>query len=424
MRIFLAAVYLCVVFLYTAFTKLSVGLPVRTLVLVFLSGIIFVCYFKESRQFLRKHVEITLAFAALGIIGTILTYLHQRDLGSTLDGLTSNIVQPYLILLSTLMLIKIIGLRTVAWLSLSVAALTGLFALLQFANIEIAWRLREILGEIQNEPAEIQRYVASRDRALGLSLSPIVFSYHIISAYLALNVMYRFGQIRPLFYYGSVFMVLVAFLANGTRSALLAVLASEILMQLRHARLRSVLPVAAIVAIGAAVYFYAEATGSRLAETADASALGRIALYNYGLRLAADNPFGLGWGFDPGGYAWLYWEHLSEFVNADGVFRLGLHNAYLNFFLVYGLAGTLVAAIVLMYDPRFVFIAAFYIFAYMVHAFVHNNGLFIGDYFFWFSFAVILQIFENNGIMFGATVAAPPNPVFATQPQVKFSERR
>ena len=30
MRIFLATLYLCVVFLYTAFTKLSVGLPVRT----------------------------------------------------------------------------------------------------------------------------------------------------------------------------------------------------------------------------------------------------------------------------------------------------------------------------------------------------------------------------------------------------------
>ena len=66
MRIFLAAVYLCVVFLYTAFTKLSFGLPVRTLVLVFLSGIIFVCYYRESREFLRKHVEITLAFVALG----------------------------------------------------------------------------------------------------------------------------------------------------------------------------------------------------------------------------------------------------------------------------------------------------------------------------------------------------------------------
>ncbi len=424
MRIFLAAVYLCVVLLYTALTKLSVSLPLRTLALVFLSAIIFVCYFRESRQFLRKHAEITLAFGALGIIGVILTYLHQGDLGSTLDGLTSNIVQPYLILFSTLMLINIIGLRMVAWLSLSGAALSALVALLQFANIEIGWRLREIMGEIQNEPAEIQSYVASRGRALGLSLSPIVFSYHIISAYLALNVMYRFGQIRPLFYYGSFFMVLVAFLANGTRSAILAILASEILMQLRKGKLLSLLPVAAIAAIGAAVYFYAEATGSRIVQTEDASALGRIALYNYGLRLAADNPFGLGWGFDPGGYAWLYWEHLSEFVNADGVFRLGLHNAYLNFFLVYGLAGTLVAAIVLMYDPRFVFISSLYLFAYIVHIFVHNNGLFIGDYFFWFSFAVILKIFEDNGIVFGAMAATPPNPVFTTQRWIKVSERR
>ena len=135
-RIFLAAVYLCVVFLYTALTKLSVGLPMRTLVLVFLSGVIFVCYLRESRQFLRKHVEITLVFVAIGIIGVVLTYLHQGDLASMLDGLTSNIVQPYLILFSTLLLIKIIGLRMVVWLSLSGAALSGLVALLQFSNIE------------------------------------------------------------------------------------------------------------------------------------------------------------------------------------------------------------------------------------------------------------------------------------------------
>ena len=424
MRIFLVAVYLCVVFLYTALTKLSVGLPLRTLVLVFLSGIIFVCYFRESRQFLRKHVEITLAFVALGIIGVILTYLHQGDLGSTLDGLTSNIVQPYLILFSTLMLINIIGLRTVAWVSLSGAALSGLVALLQFANIEIGWRLREIMGEIQNDSAGIQSYVAGHSRALGLSLSPIVFSYQIISAYLVLNVMYRFGELRRSFYYGSFFLIVIAFLANGTRSAILAILASEMLMQLRKGRLRSLLPVAAIAAIGAAVYLYADATGSRIAATDDASALGRIVLYDFGLRLAADNPFGLGWGFDAAGSAWLYWENFSDFVNADGVFRLDLHNAYLNFFLIYGLAGTLVAAIVLMYDPRFVFISAFYLFAYIVHVLVHNNGLFIGDYFFWFSFAVILQIFENNGIAFGAMAAAPPNPVFAPQHRIKFSLRR
>ncbi|MGB9143665.1 MAG: O-antigen ligase family protein, partial [Aestuariivirga sp.] len=374
MRIFLAAIYLCVVLLYTAFTKLSAGLPVRTLVLVLLSVIIFICYFRDSRQFFRQHIEITSVFAALGVIGTILTYWQQGDVVSTLDGLTSNIVQPYLILFSTMMLINIIGLRTVALLSLSGAALSGLVALLQFSNIEIGWRLREIIGEIQHEPAEIQNYVASRSRALGLSLSPIVFSYQIMSAYIALSVMYRFGELRRLLYYGSFFLILIAFLANGTRSAILAIIASEMLMQLRSGRLRSLLPVAAIAAIGAAVYLYAGATGSRIAETEDASALGRMVLYDYGLRLATDHPFGLGWNFDPGGYAWLYWEYLSDYVNADGAFRLGLHNAYLNFFLVYGLTGTLVAAIVLMYDPRFVFISLLYLFAYVVHAFFHNNG--------------------------------------------------
>ena len=60
------------VLLYTALTKLSIGLPLRTLVLVFLSGMIFLAYREESRNILRKNKAITAAFVALGTIGFLL----------------------------------------------------------------------------------------------------------------------------------------------------------------------------------------------------------------------------------------------------------------------------------------------------------------------------------------------------------------
>ena len=336
-------------------------------------------------------------------------------MGATIEGLTSNIIQPYLILFCVLVLIRLIGVWPIALLTLAGAALTGGVALLQFADINIGWRLRELTSDFQHEPAAIQAYVKNRDRALGLSLSPIVFSYHMICTYVVLNVLYRFGYMRFFSYYASVLMVAVATLANGTRSVLLGMVASEMIMELRAGTLRAFVKVGLILAAGAAIYLYAEATGSRVADTDDASALGRVVLFNYGVRLAADNPFGLGWDFNPAGFAWLYWEHLSDFVNADGVFRLGLHNAYLNFFLMYGLAGTAVALIALLYDPRFVFMAALYLSAYIIHIAVHNNGMFLGDYFFWFSFAIMLQVFEARGLTYGTTALPRPVTVFAPQ---------
>jgi hypothetical protein len=417
MRIFLALVYLAVIVLYTALTKFSVGLPLRTLALVFLAALIFVSYYRQSLDLLARHGAIYWAFFALAVIGTLLTYYYERSAGSTFDGLTANIVQPYLIFYVVLMLIPLIGLWPVVLITLSGAALTGTVAVLQYLDVEIAWRLREITSEIQHEPAAIQNYVTSRERALGVSLSPILFSYHMMCTYVILNILYRFRFMGFFNYYAGCFLVAVATLANGTRSVLLGMAVSEVALELRRGTARSLLKVALIILAAAALYVYAQATGSRIAETQDASALGRVVLFNYGIRLAIDNPLGLGWDFNPAGYAWLYWEHLSDFVNADGVFRLGLHNAYLNYFLTYGVAGTAVAVLALLYDPRYVFLAGLFFSSYLVHIIVHNNGMFIGDYYFWFAFAIMMNVFGSHGIVYGGTVRPQPAPVFATRRQ-------
>lgn len=415
MKILVAGLFLLVVVLYTALTKMSVGLPIRTLVLVFLAAVLFTCYFNEARRFFEKHVVITGMFFALGTIGSVLTYVNQRSVSATFEGLTSNILQPYLIFFCTFVLIRLLGMPLVATITFTGAFLTGLTAIIQYFQINAAWRIREFLSDVQDESSAIRAYVANRGRSIGLSVTPIVFSYHMMCAYVALNALYRFKYIRWVLYYGSVGLLSIATFANGTRSVLLGIAVSEMVMELRKRTLKSMLKVGAIFLAGAALYLYAEYSGSRIAETDDDSALGRFVLLNYGLLLAADNPFGLGWDFDAAGYAWLYWEYLSDSVNADGVFRLGLHNAFLNYFLIYGLGGTLLAFIALLYDPRFVFEMSLYLSSYIVHAFFHNNGMFIGDYFFWFTFAILLHVMEENGMVYGSTGPPAPNPVFMPQ---------
>jgi hypothetical protein len=416
-KILVAAGYLLVVMLYTALTKFSIGLPLRTLVLVALSGLIFFAYNRESREFFERYSPFTWIFFVLGLIGTLLTYFREHNIGEALDGLTSVIIQCYLIFFCVLVLIRLLGIWPVALLTFAGAAFTGLFALLQFADIGIGWRLREIVSDIQHEPSSIRDYVEGRGRPMGMSLSPIVFSYHMVCTYMALNALYRFNYMSFFNYYAAFAAIAIVTLANGTRSALLGILVSEVVMELRRGTPRAFAKVAMIGAAGLVMYLYADATGSRVADTDDASALGRIVLLNYGLRLAADNPLGLGWDFNPAGYAWLYWEHLADFVNADGVYRLGLHNAFLNFFLIYGVGGMLVCLAILLYDPRFVFFGSLFLSSYAVHAVVHNNGIFLSDYFFWFNFAIMVKVFESQGIGFGTTVRAPVKPVFNQQRQ-------
>ncbi len=415
MKLFLAGLYLLVVMLYTAMTKLAVVLPVRVLALLFLTSLLFLCYPAETRDFHRRHLPIITAIVAFAVIGTVLTYFNLGSVAATLEQLTANVVQPYLIFFCTMVLIRLLGWQLVAMLALSAAALTSLVAILQWAGFEPAWTIRELTFRIQREPPEIEEYVYSRERAIGLSLSPIVFSYHIVCAYFALNVIYRFGHMRALHYYAGLLVVIAAILANGTRSALIGVLVSELLMQLRRREAASLLSVTAIAALGVTIYLLAERLGLRIAEVDDSSAAGRAVLYNFGMLLARDHPLGFGWDFNPNLYAWLYWEHLAEFDKADGIYRLDLHNAFINFFLTYGVAGTFVALLVLLYDPRFVATAAFYLSSYAVHAFFHNNGILIGDYFFWFSFAIMLYVFERHGVSYGAPVRQSPRPVFARQ---------
>jgi hypothetical protein len=201
--------------------------------------------------------------------------------------------------------------------------------------------------------------------------------------------------------------------ANGTRSLVLGILAQEALFSIMRMRLQSLLWIGVLAIAGMAGLALLEAIGSRVATLSDTSAASRVVLYIYGLRLAADHPFGLGWGFQPGDLAWLYWEHLSGFINSDGVFRLGIHNAFLNFFLTFGLFGVAVIAFAIYVKPRKFAILAMCSTAYIVNTLLHNDGLFVGDSYYWFAFAVFVHLYQPgwSAIRTRAAPRASPHPI-------------
>ena len=126
------------------------------------------------------------------------------------------VIQPFLVFLTSYALCVINGFRFVAFVFLASALFTGFIAILQFFEFSPAWRLYDILSEIQSLPEQFQLR-EDINRPKGVSLTPIIFSYHIVSAYLLSNLLYRKGKITPIWYGILFFAFMTMAAANGTR---------------------------------------------------------------------------------------------------------------------------------------------------------------------------------------------------------------
>jgi hypothetical protein len=398
MPLLLLALFALYLVLNTVFAKVSVVLPVKDFVLVALFGLIFSAYNRQVLEFLRRHLAVVSVFFVFALLGFSLTIISDREVGVATESLLKIIVQPFLILVCTYVLSLVVGIRVTTVLFVGCAGLTGVFAILQFAGLESAWQVRDLLSNLQNETAHIRGMVKSRVRPMGLSLTPIMYSYHIAAAYIAVHFLYRNSLIKRPLYIPLLLALLLMAAANATRSLVLGILLHELIHHLVRFRINAILGSIALGIVGIIAFAYLESIGSRLTSVSDASAIGRFMLYDYGLRLAADYPYGLGWGFDPVEFAWLYWEHLSEMGRAEAAFHLALHNAYLNFFLGYGFYGVAAIAVLVLFRPRTFVALLLFAMAYLVHSFFHNDGLFLGDDYFWFAFAIFLAVRDTASV--------------------------
>jgi len=393
MQIVLQTVFVVFFILHVSFVKLSVGLPLKDWSLLLLFILIFFAYSRQMIEIVSRLRGLLAVFLALGLFGLALTILNRAGISASIEAVPRMLIQPMLVVICTYALASLYGVRFVAAVFIGSALLTGLFAMMQFVDINFAWKLREILSAIQKEPEALASTVRARERPVGLSLTPIIYSYHLAAAYITANLLYRKGLMpsRRLYHIlVGAFMLMAA--ANGTRSLLIGIMAHEVLRHAGTFRLRSLLSIAVLVAVAIFGLDFLASIGSRVATITDPSAVGRWTLYEYGLQLARDNPFGYGWDFNPGDYAWLYWEQLSDMARAEAAFRLDIHNAFLNFVLIYGLYGVLIVALAALLNPALFLATSYFAFAYLLHSFFHNDGIFLGDDYFWFAYAIFIFI--------------------------------
>ena len=396
MKLYLKLIFLLILFLHVALVKLTVFIPVRTMALFVFVGLLFLVHHRQFVNFTSRYAQIFLVFAVMAFLGGFLAVLQGEQLYSLLEHLLRHIIQPLLILSSVYLAVQIFGLTFVVNAILVFVAMSAAVAILQFLGIELAWDIRRFFGNIQGDPADIKEILRTRGRPLGLLLTPIMFSYHLVSGYVVANLLYRHGLMQPRLYALVTIVALFASAANGTRSLVLGILIHECLQFVLRGRLSSYAWLTALAVGAVGGFYYLEAIDSRLVSVEDASAVSRVVLLKFGLQLFLNNPFGYGWGLNPGDHAWLFWELLSDLPKATAIFRLGIHNAFINFLLKYGIFGLSVFALLAALNLRKTFALLVTFLAYFINALFHNAGVFVGDIYFWFAFAIFLHLYETR----------------------------
>ncbi len=414
MRLYLKICFLGVMFLHVVLAKWTVFIPVRTMALFVFLGVLFLVYNRQVIDFVRRHPQIFLVFAAMAFIGGSLAVLNGEQLYTLAEFFLRNSIQPLLILLCTYLAARTLGLAFTTNVILAFTAASALIAIFQFVGIDWAWDLRRFLGTIYGDAEDEAAGLRAQLRPLGLALSPINFSYQLVSGYLVALLLYRHGLLEPRMY---VIFTLIAFsgaAANGTRSLVAGILFSECFQLILRAQLKSLFWLTGLALLGAVGFYYLEMVGSRVTSVDDASAVGRLVLMQFGLKLFLNNPFGYGWGVTPGEYAWLFWEELSHLPRAEVTHRLGIHNGFINFLLTYGLLGVCIIAFVAAMNSR-VTVAFVMVFpAYLINSALHNAGVFIGDMYFWFAFAIFLYLREYQDDTLVDSDRPPRATAFAT----------
>jgi len=403
MQIFIYPLFALAIFLNVAFLKLGGSVPLRILVLAVAFGLVIAFHIRHFRYFVDRHKYAVGLFFFIAILGSVLTLAQGDGMGATALHLLRQILQPFMLLVCAYTLCYLVGVERTSALLFAALGATIAVALAQAMGINFAWKLREAISAIQNDPAMTAAVVRGRTRVMGLSFSPIEFSYQLAAGYVLSFILLRADVISSRTYYLIVGVILAGAVVNGTRSLVLGMVVHEFIRYLSKADVKAYALLVVAFTIGYFTIPYLMDSGHRLVSVEDQSASGRKILFKFGAILFSDNILGLGWSFSPQDYAWLYWEHLADFGKPEIVYRLNLHNALLIYLLIYGVMGILPILFFVFRKPRSTVLFAFCFVSYFIHSFFHNKGLFLADQFIWIAVAVFLYLQNERRLrLFGA----------------------
>ncbi|WP_221794533.1 O-antigen ligase family protein [Aquisediminimonas sediminicola] len=367
--------------------KLSIGpLPLRSIALIGSAGLlllgdlpILVRSFKET----FKLSATVIAFAFLGLAATIIT---GDDMRAALGQFAEIHIQTLLIILTTFAIALKFGIRPLLKAYMLAFTISAIFALAQSLGIEAAWQARLMVGHISGDPVAVLDIIQRRERALGLSYSPVVFANEACTAfaaacYLRLVSRPKGGSLFDPAIFGLIAMLIVICAATGNRSPLLGLAVFIPLYVAQHAArgLLVLVPLAMLAALGAGPMLDTLAdAGLRVAQTEDGSSQHREVLRNFGLLLVGDNPFGYGLDFDSTQH-WQKYAEQSIYANGSDSIRIWpIHNYYLNILAKYGAIAILFIPLIIPRAMNSIRIFSYFI-PYLVHIFYHNAGPLSGD---------------------------------------------
>ena len=397
--------------------KLSFGLPARSIVLILLF-LSFAAFFPRAvSDYFERHIGFFLLCLALTLVGFALTVHHGHELVEAARFMNESTIQLYLTFSCVYLACMVLGPVYTARVFVAFALATGVVGILQFLGVDASWQARELISGLQAEPVELQRWVTSRHRALGLSYSTMNLGYQTVSCLLIVLLMCNARLFGPALFNWFAFFALLIGVATGVRSLLIAAAAAAVISNvfMLHSAKRDQRFYFFIFLLGAVLVLSVLALASpelRIFSASDDSAAGRLVLAKLGMNLLLDTPFGFGWGFDSRNFFWIYWSELLDYQNADAVYHHGLHNYFLNFALTYGVLGVLVLAIAFLASARQLSIAALVFTPYFLNSFLHNGGPFFGEIYFWFAYAIFLYLYDHGLLSkpLGAGARHPSRP--------------
>ena len=322
------------------------SIPVRSVFAIGCVGLVAMFRWELITQSIMnhriKHIIIALA-AIFGAVSSMLSGEIPAVMGRQLLEIH---VQCFVAMILGGVMVSVWGVRRVTFVLLGCIGVTSLVALMQYVNIGPAWDIRATLGSIQGDPPTTQVWYTRHFRALGVSLSPVIYATQICLGFAA-YWMYRAHQTRGLSLVRLDFAIVFAFILfvvlsiiSGNRSPLLGgVFFIMVYVLSRDARVALLCVAGGLIALPMMLFFMAslEQSGLRVANTSDGSALGRFTLGSYGIRLFLNQPMGYGLGFNPRDHWPEHWEFLQHMANAQAIRHYGLHNFFLNSLNKYGL---------------------------------------------------------------------------------------
>lgn len=421
------------------------GVPLRSYLIVLLLGTMALGSItrrsKQRRQTNGKVntlVRLVVAFYGWMIFSTALASLvWQRHLGGGLVRLMiGRILVGLPLAVATLHFLdtkeKICRLLAMLLGGVGVSALV---AILQFHNLEFAWRIRLLIAPppVHLQGVEtIQQYYY---QVPGLAGYSIPFSYHIVNVLpLALGLLIgQFSREEGNVWVRAVFAIAVvimgwALILSNARSALLGVGVGTIVMLLefRRRRLRefsvgrrwtglgAILMVLLLISILVTqLGDWRGYTRWNLDRFAKSSELFRIPIMLSGLLAGLEHPFGVGFA-GLAEFSSRYYTLLQSLPGSEEILQTGPHNHFINMFAYFGI-------------PGLIFIAAFYwkiltfthslaasakdpllrdisiglmgtFTAALIHMQFHNAGPFNADLVHWYLIGILLSLLQMQGM--------------------------